>query len=1268
AAVRTVSNYDDSLGVVSLSLPFATMANYVMQGNGTPYSVSFVLDCCGTILFHPDDTFAQLDDFTFQHINEVEQGRHAAMFEAIEREGFYSGGGTIYVGARLPSTGWYVVTSVPTSHIMQIIMPTVLSLIATAIFALVALGVTLIMLSKMRLSMKMEREANELNEVFIDSSPFVMNIWDTDHKLIKTNNHAAEMFGFSDKEQYIERFAELSPKIQPCGTPSAELINIYLKEALEGDGKPKKFEWAHQTLNGESVPTEVTLVRFVRDGKYMVAAYTIDIRQLREAEERFRVMLNATPLAISLYDKRTEAIVCNQEALNMFLLPQPLKHASAADVAHETMPQYQPDGSNSKELLNGWIEEASRNGCAKAEFISMRSDGTLFPSEAYWARVKYKNEYVVVEYLRDLTVEKAAQQREREASEFSQLIMDSAPISIEMWDETGELLYINQHGLDMSGIDSFEAYKRSFGQLLAELQPDGTSSAEKLGSMLRKAMQGGFARFEWMHYTAKGEQLPCESQFIRVSRQGRDMVLGYSHDLREVKAAMEKERETNTWVKAFFDAVPMYIEMWDEDINLIDCNRHAMSMFGITSKEEYVRRFPEFSPEFQPCGTRSMEKSDMLVQKAIQDGFSSSEWMHVLPNGEPLPVESNFVRLSRYGKNMIIVYSLDLREEKRREIAEEESKAKTRFLARMSHEVRTPLNSVIGITEIELQKNIHPIETEEAFQRIYNSSRLLLSIINDILDLSKVEAGKMEIIPAVYQTASLIADIVQLNLMYIGSKRIEFAMEVDENLPQCLIGDELRIKQVLNNLLSNAFKYTLDGTVALTFEMKKAPETQNFTLVITVKDTGQGMNEDQLSKLFGFEYTRFNLEQNRMIEGSGLGMTITYSLVRMMGGDIQVESEPGVGSTFIVHLPQEVEGDEVLGKQTAENLKNLDTSMLYSKRIALTAHEPMPYGRVLVVDDVETNLYVVEGILRPYKLTVETVDSGPKAIAKIRDGNEYDIVFMDHMMPGMDGIEAMEIIRGMGYSHPIVALTANATFGVSQMFLESGFSGYISKPIDPSKMDICLLSLIRDKQPKEVIDAARAEYPHSYKADSVRISDKLIASFLRDAENAILTLERVADMEEMDSSAIKTYTIQVHSMKSALYNVGCTALSEIAATLEKASQKKDVNAIKSQTPQFLESLREVMDNFLKHKGEDMPDVEEDLAQLGEQLLAFSEACEAYDIISVRDLISTLNQSQFSRKTRALLDDIERYILVSDFEDAAYVARKAADEMLNKVNG
>jgi len=419
-------------------------------------------------------------------------------------------------------------------------------------------------------------------------------------------------------------------------------------------------------------------------------------------------------------------------------------------------------------------------------------------------------------------------------------------------------------------------------------------------------------------------------------------------------------------------------------------------------------------------------------------------------------------------------YVFDITEQKRSEAenaakleaaaseALELSRAKSDFLARMSHEIRTPMNAIIGIAQIQLQKNDLPHEFALALEKIYSSGNVLLGIINDILDLSKIESGKMEINIIEYDMPSFINDTVQLNIMRIGSKPIEFILDIDENLPSRLIGDELRIKQILNNLLSNAIKYTDTGHVKLLVSHSVISE-EIIILSFIVEDTGQGMKPEDCSKLFS-EYSRFNIESNRTTEGTGIGLSITKSLVELMEGTIAVESEFGKGSKFTVLVKQEAAGSGIIGKELSEQLCNFSFTgekMLEQLQISYT---PMPYGKVLVVDDVEINLMVAEGMLAPYDLNVELASSGFEAIEKVESGKTYDIIFMDHMMPQMDGMETTGKLRALGYKGAIVALTANALVGNAELFIQSGFDDFISKPVGIRQLNMVLNKFIRVRE------------------------------------------------------------------------------------------------------------------------------------------------------------------------------------------------------------
>jgi signal transduction histidine kinase/DNA-binding response OmpR family regulator len=655
--------------------------------------------------------------------------------------------------------------------------------------------------------------------------------------------------------------------------------------------------------------------------------------------------------------------------------------------------------------------------------------------------------------------------------------------------------------------------------------------------------------------------------------------------------------------------------------------------------------------------------------------------LHEDPNGIvawelPHPVQNRIYRnTNRYiewydGRTALIQYSIDETDLiSAKEQAIEANKAKSNFLAKVSHEVRTPMNAILGITEIQLQNEGLPQYTQDALGYIYNSGYLLLSIINDILDLSKIEAGKLELSPVNYDVPSLINDTVHLNIMRYDSKPIEFILQADENVPTTLFGDELRIKQILNNLLSNAFKYTESGKIILSITSEARQEkADGIMLIFRVSDTGQGMTDEQLDKLFE-EYTRFNSEANRTTVGTGLGMNITKNLVHMMNGEISAESKFGKGSAFTIRLPQgTVAGSSVLGRELAESLGLFRLGRAEQmKKMPQITRDYMPYGKILIVDDMETNLYVAKGLLTPYGLSIETSLSGFDAIEKIKKGANYDIIFMDHFMPKMDGIEAVKIIRGMGYTRPIVALTANALTGQSEIFMANGFDGYISKPIDIRQMNVTLNKLIRDKYPVEIVEAAR-KIKNSRAGDNSAnetplpfINSELAKVFTRDAEKAAAELKAILEKNNnFNDKDFKSYVINVHAMKSALTNIGETELSDVAIKLEQAGRARDIAVMTGETPAFLNSLLTVIEKINPKEFDENGEkafAENDEDWLLEKFAAIRSACAEYDKKTAKAVLAEIRQKIQTQPVNELLDAIAEHLLHSEFSEAAALTEK-----------
>ncbi|MCL2008547.1 MAG: ATP-binding protein [Treponema sp.] len=632
---------------------------------------------------------------------------------------------------------------------------------------------------------------------------------------------------------------------------------------------------------------------------------------------------------------------------------------------------------------------------------------------------------------------------------------------------------------------------------------------------------------------------------------------------------------------------------------------------------------PIFNADGSVYGGVEVDLSDEII--LYQRNNVRIMWV-ILVGSIVLSVLSGFLGMYLYRKKAIL--------------SENANRAKSHFLSTMSHEIRTPMNAIIGIAQIELQKGGLEKEHAIALQRIYNSGSNLLGTINDILDLSKIETGKLELIVAEYELPSLIHDALQVNLVQIGSKPIKFILDLSENLPIKFIGDELRLKQILNNLLSNAIKYTVKGHVKLSVQYSVFDNT----LCFIVEDTGQGMTSNDLQKLFS-EYVRFNLETNMTTEGTGIGLSITKELVELMEGTIKAESEYGKGSIFTVKVKQREVECEPIGKELSERLSNFTYFEHKQNGLMQINLEPMPYGKVLVVDDVETNLFVAEGLLSPYGLQIETASNGFEALQRIENGRTYDVIFMDHMMPLMDGIEVTQKLRAIGYKGTIVALTANALVGNAEMFRQNGFDDFISKPINIKSLNDILTKFIRNKYQGTGIDS------------------RLFRIFRRDAEKALLTIP-----EALKMSDLKLFTTTIHAMKSALGNIGEQGLSGKASALEDAGLRANREFISDNLDSFIESLKTLVAELRSKEeraGEDTQnqgEILEDRDFLSEQLQLIKTACVDYDDVSVYASLDLLEERKWKQKTSDLLKSIrETLYLHSDFDAIVKHASKLMED-------
>lgn len=388
--------------------------------------------------------------------------------------------------------------------------------------------------------------------------------------------------------------------------------------------------------------------------------------------------------------------------------------------------------------------------------------------------------------------------------------------------------------------------------------------------------------------------------------------------------------------------------------------------------------------------------------------------------------------------------------------AETANNAKSVFLSNMSHEIRTPINAVLGMNEMIIRES-RDEQIREYASNIDESGKMLLSIVNDILDFSKIESGKMTLLPSEYKLSNLLNDVVNMNRPKAEEKQLIFSLTADENIPDLLFGDEIRIKQVLTKLISNAIKYTEGGSINVEV-LPERTDSEEVLLYFGIRDTGKGIKVEEKKKIIN-SFQKYDEKPGLNIEGSGLGLAITKNFVSMMGGEIGFESEYGKGSLFFIKIPQKIRGTEPVGDYRKKSAAYVKEKIHEEYREKFTA----PDARVLIVDDTKVNIIVFKGLLKKTKMIIDSAESGEKALAMC-EKTKYDVIYLDHMMPGMDGIETLGAMRhsnsAINNNTPVLAMTANAIAGAKEMYLKAGFTDYISKPIDPDILEKSLLDYL----------------------------------------------------------------------------------------------------------------------------------------------------------------------------------------------------------------
>ncbi|MCL2627127.1 MAG: ATP-binding protein [Oscillospiraceae bacterium] len=734
-------------------------------------------------------------------------------------------------------------------------------------------------------------------------------------------------------------------------------------------------------------------------------------------------------------------------------------------------------------------------------------------------------------------ISKTIEKRLQSANERTLLMLDTSPLCAQIFDKKLYTIDCNEAAIRLYGFKEKHEYINGFMSLChPEYQPDGQRSDEKAIAMITKAFAEGHVIFEWTHKipkTENGEEqlFPAEITLVRAKYADEDVVVGYTRDLREFKQMMQALESANFTTSAMFASNPYINILFDKNFNVIDCNPVSLSYFGFESKTELINGFMErlvkSIPEYQSDGSPTAPLIEAFMT-AVQKGINVIESEIVL-NGQPRSLNVELKRIPYENSFAIIAYVQDITERKAMiEAAQSANRSKTIFLANMSHEIRTPMNSIIGFSELAQSDEI-PNKTRDYLKNIQDSAEWLLKIINDILDISKIESGKIEFEHIVFGLPDIFEHCQSAIMPKITEKGIMLYCYTEPSVGKKLLGDPVRLRQIIMNLLSNAVKFTNSGTVKLMASLASLEE-ESVTIHFEVKDSGIGMTSEQIERVFN-PFMQAEDSITRRYGGTGLGLSITKNIIELMGGSLIVDSTPGVGSKFSFDLKFELIDD--------------DDDVIPAELIVINDFEkPHFSGEILICEDNGLNQQVICDHLGRVGLKTVVANNGKEGVDIVSkrlksDKEPFDLIFMDIHMPVMDGLDAAERIMAMGVKTPIVALTANVMSNDLELYRINGISDTVGKPFTTHELWRCLAKYLTVESYTPIDKQQEAEE----ESKALKIIKTNFVKGNQSTYNDIVSAILGGD--------IKLAHRLVHTLKSNAGQLGKKLLQQVAAQIEE---------------------------------------------------------------------------------------------------------------------
>ncbi|MCL1828331.1 MAG: ATP-binding protein [Oscillospiraceae bacterium] len=1026
------------------------------------------------------------------------------------------------------------------------------------------------------------------------------------------------------------------------------------------------------------------LVKMMRSAAYLCANTLIRAEMEREitAEKNLaRDMVNAAPTGLIVWDKDLNILDCSDAITEIFGVSKQY----FIDRFNEFSPEYQADGALSHEKKDVMLKRALEGEDVVFEWMHRSFSGEFIPCEVMMTRVVYNNEFLLLIYIYDLR-EIKKMEKEVAAAEHTQLMIDATPLGCILADEGSGIVTCNKSAVELFKAAAKEELIDSFYSLGPEYQQDGSLTREVIEKAIGKAFGEGYSSVEVTLRDTAGEFIPCEVTTVRVEYKGGYVAAVYIRDLRKLNELLkeihdEKERFTHAahWYESLLDAMPFVVTAQDMNEKFTFINAAAEDIFE-KNKHDVIG---------MPCNLLGLNicKTENCAIACAKRGRMRTYFTH---EDSSYQADVKIIKgLSGEDIGYIeIIQNITKTERISRQQAEAEAagNAKSSFLSAMSHEIRTPLNAIIGMTNFA--RGTDDSEKKEEFLRKADTAaRHLLRMVDEMLSIIDIEDGRFELARRDFSFSALLDRVTAGIWFHADEKRQTLYADIDPNIPDMLRGDGERLAKPLDIILDNAVKFTPEnGDIRFSIRLI-GEENETVTLQIEVADNGVGISDEKKEVIFNlFEQADAGID--RKYGGTGLGLALAKRLIELMGGEIRVESELGKGAKFIWTVKIETVNKKEDRRFDTEGPSDAnDTEMPVERplpveirnnasRSAMTVTFIAPDADALIVDDISTNLSVAEGLLQPYKIRVDTRKSGHEAIEVVMT-KRYDIIFMDHWMPEMNGVETTRRIRTLDENDPyfknvpIIALTANAVPGAREIFLQNGFNDYLPKPVDMNALNGILEKWLPEGK-RTAVDTETGPDDRSGLADDIDIEIEGVVvntGVLRSGGSIELYLRTLAAFYEdgtekydeikrcLKDGDISLYASYVHAMKSAAANIGAERLSEAARKLEAAAIRGDATRIETDTEMFLDDLDFLLGNIRvvlsqkKRTREHRDDDTDDNGRFAAGLRELREALEILDAGAIHDNIENLRELALTDDDDAVVNNIALKVLMAEYDEA-----------------